>query len=223
METAPLSSASTEAVITQIRVEYTEEDPEIYIMPLSFATGERAAANFRNISKRRTRGLTVRDKTEEKSGCLYDAVIDKEFCKALIQMIVRRRRLRGAEGEFVAAPTRALKENRTGSIATLEVSSMRAEQSNSSMVFGDQLILKLFRRTQPGINPDLEIGYFLTERAAFSHTPAVAGTIEYRPAEATVSLSEYCRSFVPNEGDAWRHTLDALSQYFERAVTRPSG
>ncbi len=222
VETAPLSSASTEAVITQIRVEYTEEDPEIYIMPLSFATGERALHISETSPNAVLARLAVRDKTEEKSGCLYDAVIDKEFCKALIQMIVRRRRLRGAEGEFVALPTRALKENRTGSIAGLEVSSMRAEQSNSSVVFGDQFILKLFRRTQPGINPDLEIGYFLTERAAFSHTPAVAGTIEYRPRKGDSIAVGILQSFVPNEGDAWRHTLDALSQYFERAVTRPA-
>ena len=104
----------------------------------------------------------------------------------------------------------------------LEVSSMRAEQSNSSVVFGDQFILKLFRRTQPGINPDLEIGYFLTERAAFSHTPAVAGTIEYRPRRGDSVAVGILQNFVPNEGDAWRHTLDALSQYFDRAVTRPA-
>src|SRR5262249_22935823 len=75
-------------------------------------------------------------------------------------------------------------------------------------------------RTQPGINPDLEIGSFLTEGVAFAHTPAVAGTIEYRPAKGDNVAVGILQRFVANEGDAWRHTLDALSQYFDRAVTR---
>src|SRR5262245_3556867 len=99
---------------------------------------------------------------------------------------------------------------------------MRAEQSNSSIVFGDKLILKLFRRTESGINPDLEIGYFLTERVGFPHTPPVAGTIEYRTKNGEGAAVGILQQFVPNEGDAWRQTLDSLSQYFDRSVTRPA-
>src|SRR5262245_8308865 len=135
-------------------------------------------------------------------------------------MIARRRHLRGTAGEFVATPTRAMRSESLGTVTNLEVSSMRAEQSNSSIVFGDKLILKLFRRTEPGINPDLEIGYFLTERVGFPHTPTVAGTVEYRTKKGESAAVGILQKFVPNEGDAWRHTLDALSQYFERAVTR---
>ena len=84
------------------------------------------------------------------------------------------------------------------------------------------MILKLFRRVETGINPDLEIGYFLTERAGFPHIPPVAGSIEYRMKRGETAAIGLLRRFVPNEGDAWRHTLDALSQYFDRAVTRPA-
>ena len=101
---------------------------------------------------------------------MYDAVFDKSFCKTLLEMIARRRHVRGAAGEFVATPTRAVRNEWTGAVTNLEVASMRAEQSNSSIVFGDKLILKLFRRTESGINPDLEIGQFLTERVGFAHT-----------------------------------------------------
>jgi len=99
---------------------------------------------------------------------------------------------------------------------------MRAEQSNSSIVFGEELILKLFRRTEIGINPDVELGYFLTERVGFPHTPPVAGTIEYRTKKGERVAVGMLQKFVPNEGDAWRQTLDSLSQYFDRAVTRPA-
>jgi maltose alpha-D-glucosyltransferase / alpha-amylase len=80
--------------------------------------------------------------------------------------------------------------------------------------------LKLFRRTEPGINPELEIGYFLTEWAGFRNVPSLAGTLGYRIKKGDTAAVGVLHRFVPNEGDAWRHTLDALSQYFERAVTR---
>jgi maltose alpha-D-glucosyltransferase/alpha-amylase len=164
----------------------------------------------------------VRTKDGETTGCLYDAVFDKAFCKSLVDMIARRRHLRGSGGEFVASPTRMLRNGRRGQVTNLEVASMRAEQSNSSIVFGDEFILKLFRRTESGVNPDLELGHFLTEQAGFTHTPPVAGSIEYRTKRGETAAIGILQKFVPNEGDAWRHTLDALSQYFERAVTRPA-
>jgi maltose alpha-D-glucosyltransferase / alpha-amylase len=130
--------------------------------------------------------------------------------------------LRGTLGEFTASPTRALRNERLGPVTNLEVASLRAEQSNSSIVFGDKLILKLFRKTEAGLNPDLEIGYFLTERVGFPHTPPVAGTLEYRTKNGESAAVGILQKFVPNEGDAWQQTLDALSQYFDRAVTRPA-
>jgi predicted trehalose synthase len=83
-----------------------------------------------------------------------------------------------------------------------------AEQSNSSIVFGDGLILKVFRRVEPGINPDLEISRFLTERG-FEHTPALHGwyEIEGRAIDATLGVLQ---RFVPAAVDGWELALDAL-------------
>jgi trehalose synthase-fused probable maltokinase len=83
-----------------------------------------------------------------------------------------------------------------------------AEQSNSSAVFGDQLILKVFRRVEPGINPDLEITRFLTEHG-FANIPALAGwyEIESRNLDATLGLLQ---SFVAGGRDGWELALDEL-------------
>jgi maltose alpha-D-glucosyltransferase/alpha-amylase len=221
-EIIPMSFDSMDASITQIQIDYTEEDPEVYVLPLAFATAERADQICETSPNTVLARITVRDKAGEKTGCLYDAVFDKVFCKSLVEMIARRRQLRGAAGDFVAVPVRAMRDGSLDSVSTLEVASMRAEQSNSSIVFGDQLILKLFRRTETGINPDVEVGCFLTERVGFPNTPRVAGSIEYRTKRGEVAAVGILQKFVPNEGDAWRQALDALSQYFERAVTRPS-
>ena len=85
---------------------------------------------------------------------------------------------------------------------------MGAEQSNSSIVFGDELILKVFRRVEPGINPELEITRFLTERG-FAHIPALAGwyEIEGRAIDATLGMLQ---AFVAGGRDGWELALDEL-------------
>jgi trehalose synthase-fused probable maltokinase len=101
---------------------------------------------------------------------------------------------------------------------------LQAEQSNTSIRFGDALIFKLFRRIQlGGENPEVEIGRFLTERTGFTDTPAVAGALDYTAADGAPGSFGLLQEFVANRGDAWRGTLERLAgvlsgQPFEAAV-----
>src|SRR2546423_7430725 len=96
---------------------------------------------------------------------------------------------------------------------------MAAEQSNTSIVYGDRVILKLVRRLEPGLNPDLEIGRFLTE-TGLPHIPPVAGSLEYRTMSGEPMTVAIVQGFVRNEGDAWQFTLDALGHYLEEVLAR---
>src|SRR4029078_2363399 len=113
-EIVPISFNGTEAVLTHVQMEYTEEDPEVYVLPLAVASGDRAEQVCESSSNVVLATITVKDKEGEKSGCLYDAVFDKEFCKSLVNMIAGRRSLRGTAGDFVASPTRTLRDGRLG-------------------------------------------------------------------------------------------------------------
>jgi maltose alpha-D-glucosyltransferase/alpha-amylase len=93
---------------------------------------------------------------------------------------------------------------------------MKGEQSNSSVVYGKRLVLKLFRRLEEGLNPDLEIGSFLTEKTAFRNVPALAGHLEYVTNEGKQATLGILQSYVPNQGDAWQYTLKALTAYYEQ-------
>jgi maltose alpha-D-glucosyltransferase/alpha-amylase len=93
----------------------------------------------------------------------------------------------------------------------------RAEQSNTSVTFGDRLILKLFRRLEEGINPDIEIGQALTDDG-FEHVPALAGWLAYRTPKGEPSALGIVQQYVPNQGDAWQYTLDQVTATYERAV-----
>jgi trehalose synthase-fused probable maltokinase len=120
-----------------------------------------------------------------------------------------------AGGELVFCPTHLL-----GSVPaerTEPVAAMSAEQSNTSVRFGDALILKLFRRLQFGPNPDVEIGRFLTERTTFGGTPAVVGSVDYVAPDGQMASLVLLQRFEHNRGDAWTTTLRRLSAVLDGA------
>lgn len=86
-----------------------------------------------------------------------------------------------------------------------------AEQSNSSIIYGDQAIGKLFRRVQPGINPDLEIGEHLMRVDTFKHAPALFGVVELELNGKCIDIAAL-QQFVPNAGDGWGWLLGELVQ-----------
>src|SRR5207302_10404956 len=110
-----------------------------------------------------------------------------------------------ASGSVVFQPTHVLE---TIAPDRLEpISLLRGEQSNTSIRFGDALILKLFRRLQYGTNPDVEVGRFLTEKSPFRGTPAVAGSADYVNPHGEHASFMLLQRFEPNRGDAWTTTL----------------
>ncbi len=113
-------------------------------------------------------------------------------------------------GNLVFEPTHLLRELDRG--RTEPISVLRGEQSNTSIRFGDSVILKLFRRVQFGPNPEVEIGWFLTEHTDFHGTSAVVGSLEYHSPDGARASVALLQQFVPNIGDAWQTTLQRLSR-----------
>ncbi len=218
-EILPVMDETTPAFLTLVRVEYGDGDAETYALPLMYATGDRAEEVLREYPQAAIIRLQFKDRDEE--GIIFDALVDEGFGESLLVGIARHRRREGTEGELVATRTHKFKQIRGLTEVRLSSSIIKAEQSNTSIIFGDRFILKLFRRIQPGLNPDLEIGRFLTEKG-FGHIPPVAGAIEYRRGREEPMTLAILHEFVSNEGDAWKYTLDVLTRFFEQAVAQPA-
>jgi maltose alpha-D-glucosyltransferase/alpha-amylase len=206
-----------DASIILVRVEYSEGDPEIYVLPVMLAIGEKAAA----VQAKMPEAVVLRlHSADGREGLVYGALWEKAFSSALLEAIARRRRFSGQKGELRPVRTRAFRAIWGESRPNLEPSLSQAEQSNSSAVFGDRFIMKIFRKLEPGANPDIEIGTFFTETAKFAGTPATAGGLEYHPDAGEPMALAILQAYVPNEGDAWRYTMDELSRFFENAMAR---
>src|SRR6476661_6758327 len=193
-----------------IEVNYTEGASEIYTLPLQIGRDE----NTQRIS-RDTQHAVIAEFADS-NAILHDATFDPDYRAEIYRIIREQRKLRARRGEIVGSATAQFA---AAEDLSANSSVMRAEQSNSSILFGTQYFLKIFRKLEEGINPDVEITRFLTERAKFPNVPAFAGTLEYRSGKNTVVLA-LIQSAIANEGDAWSFTLHSVGSYYERVLSR---
>jgi len=215
--------SDSEAVLALIEVNYTEGDPEVYQIALACLGSEQAA-----ILEHETEApilAVVEYANTDQHAFLYDALWDPGLATGLAEGIARQRRLKGVEGTVIHRSTRHLRQVVKQHENALETVVPNVEQSNSSLILRDRsgqglFMLKLFRRLEPGINPELELSRFLTQKAKFDHAPRYAGAIEYRAARKATMTLAVLHDFVPNEGNAWEYTCRSVRDYFERAAVR---
>ena len=206
----PVPLDGREVLVTVVDVRYLDGDPEHYTIPLAYAEGDRA----RDITAASPGAVLL---SRSGGGVVYDAMADEEFANALVDGIGRRRRWRGVKSELVGSRTRVFPDLR-GEDETFRAAMLRGEQSNTSVNLGDRLLFKLFRKAETGLNPDLELGRYLTERTDFRLVPLLAGGLELRVRNQEPITVGVLHQFVPSEGDAWTFTLNALNRYLERAA-----
>ncbi|HVL32199.1 MAG TPA: putative maltokinase, partial [Actinomycetota bacterium] len=212
----PLARDEVNTSILVINVAFTEGDPHTYLLPISTATGRRAE----EIEEQNGQAVIAHVEWGAGHGIVYDSIVDPAFTGGMLTTITRRRRIRGRKGEIVAFPTPSLRTSREPPADKLTSMVLGADQSNTSVVFGDEYIMKLFRRIEEGMNPDLELSRFLTESRDIAHVPRVRGWIEYRDGGAP-AVAGILQQFIPNEGDAWSYTIDQIDAYVDQVLTRP--
>ncbi len=118
---------------------------------------------------------------------------DDNVCLELLSLIENASELRTSDGRVIrGVPGKVFQEILGSAETPLAVRRSSAEQSNTSILYGDRFILKLFRRLEPGVNPDAEIGRYLTENTTFDRIPPFAGSIESRAGR------EGCRGYDPD-------------------------
>jgi trehalose synthase-fused probable maltokinase len=131
---------------------------------------------------------------------------------AMVRLMASGADVAGRAGRFRFGASSALAELLpSASIASVALDERRlgVEQTNTSVLLGDRLILKLYRLLELGDNPEVEVGRFLTE-VGFEHTPALAGWAEYLPRDGVASAVAMLQAMVPAGGDAWASALQAL-------------
>jgi maltose alpha-D-glucosyltransferase/alpha-amylase len=210
----PFQTGELDAFLLLARVEYEVGAGETYVLPMFLADSSAAVAGGPD----GTVSILVPDRNQRL--ILADALKNEKFLRWLLDAVEVELVSHGANGDVQASYTKVFQEIRS-SRGPLAPRLSNAEQSNTSIIYGDSLILKFFRRLEAGINPDLEIGLFLTEKTHFHGMPPVAGSIQYVSEAGEPSTVAMLQGFVPNQGDAWKFTLESMASFWDEVAKLP--
>jgi maltose alpha-D-glucosyltransferase/alpha-amylase len=216
-EDIPLAEGTAVAHLLLLDCQYLEGLPDRYLLSLAFVADDGSADTV----KGQPQGAIGRMTVGARAGYLRDAIYDERFRRLLFTAIAKRQRLKGERGELVGAPGKALRMP-SGELDAIAAHSqpLKAEQSNSSVLFSTRFYFKLYRRLEEGVNPDIEVNQFLTEERAFPNVPPFGGALEYRTKGAEPTAVALLQGCVANQGDTWTSTLDELARYIERILSK---
>ncbi len=182
-----------------------------YFVPLTLAFQDHEEPQWGRLQA----AAVARVRQQARTGVLADALADEGFCRALVDQIGAGGERQLAHGRLCFTATRFYSQLRPDPSAELASGQPLAQSSNTALKLGDRLFLKAFRRIQPGVNPELEVGRFLTDVAHFPHVVPLAGAVEYLSADGSLATLALLQAFVANQGDGWDYTVNYLVRFLE--------
>jgi len=206
------------SAITLVEVEYENGPSDTYLLVLGISFGD-AAEELRRATPNAVVATAV---AQGGQGVIFEATFSDEACSDLFSLIASTGELNSKNGRVIGVRGTAFSGILGPSELPLPIRRGSLEQSNTSLIYGEKFILKLFRRQEPGINPDCEVERFLTEKVGFDRVPPFAGSIDYLPADSGPPMNfGLLQGLVTNEGDGWKWSLEELDRYYETAAGVP--
>jgi maltose alpha-D-glucosyltransferase/alpha-amylase len=200
-------------LLAMIEVDLDGGSTQTYSLPLALAWEQGDGAGIDAL-----RHCTLaRVRQRARVGVLYDAFWDDDFCRASVN----------AMKENVTGPMAGgeLHWRSTARLAAIDVTALPVkhpafEQSNTLVILGERVVLKGYRRLRRGINPEIEIGRFLTEVSPFTHIAALLGSLEHVAPDGERTAVAVAHAYVSNEGSGWDYTIAHLARLLDDALAR---
>ena len=212
LESCQLKQNDQLFLLTFIKVAYTEWDPEVYLLPLAWISNER----LQNVKERYPLEIITPLSLGDIDGFLCDAAYFEEFRELLMKMIHERTKVTGELGShLVGLIGSGMSRNFPPRTELFPSRVVTVVQNNTSILYGDRLLFKMYRKLDEGVNPEAEILQFLGGKNRFRNVPVYAGKIEYRPTSGKVYDIGVLQSYIACHGDAWGNTLSSLTQFIE--------
>jgi maltose alpha-D-glucosyltransferase/alpha-amylase len=202
---ATLQGRSSGYPLVSCQVSLAGGEIQSYFLPLAIAWG-----SDRVTSTAPTLPFTLaKIRRGSRIGALLDAAKNQDFVVDLAMAMSRSRPAQQDSLRFTNHPSlESIKED-------VSLRPIGAEQSNVSLIIGESMVLKLYRRIRPGVQPELEMAQFLTNVANFKNTPALLGAVELAEEGAEPLVLAVAFALVENQGDAWHVMVEALDRMLE--------
>lgn len=200
------SGSHGDALLAFVYVEDGAGESQRYAVPLTLAWDDGVDGEV--LKTAHWTLATVRQ--HSRVGVLLDAFADPAFCASIVHGVDTSQEIAFTDG--------ALRFEHTANWDQVSLAKLRpvqhftSEPFETSMALGESVFLKVYRRAEAGINPDIEMTHFLTQ-ARFARIPSLGGTVtcELKGSEPIVLAALF--AYVGNQGDAWTYTLDHLDRF----------
>jgi maltose alpha-D-glucosyltransferase / alpha-amylase len=205
-------------VVVLLEITYDGGDPErdLYVLPLARVDMQAVEA----LQAEAPHAIVAALDAAAGGGALVDGLATGQAAAGLLAVVREGRTLRGQAGELAGEAGPLFAE--VAGAPPLPVTVPRGEQTNSTLVFGNRVLLKIYRQLSGGVNPELEMGRYLTDHCRPPCTPRVLGALEYRAADGTRCGLGIAHEYVPNDGDAWTLALREARAYLEGPAVPPA-
>ncbi|HMJ63061.1 MAG TPA: alpha-glucosidase C-terminal domain-containing protein, partial [Bryobacteraceae bacterium] len=184
-----VAGQTVNAALCSVAVQYTNTSIETYSIFIAIAIGTKAD----DITASSPNAVMSTIRTSEGDGVIYDGLSDPDVHAALIAFVRDGREIATSHGSIRGVPGAIHRE-------------------------GEEFAMKIFRRWDAGVNPDVEITQYLTEVMHFDGIAPFAGTVEYANQDGQAIVVGMLQVRVPNEGDGWTLTVEELERYFENCA-----
>ncbi|NEQ72921.1 MAG: maltose alpha-D-glucosyltransferase [Okeania sp. SIO2C9] len=219
-EVISINYQQKETALIFLELNYTEGSPETYLIALSYLIPTEITPQI----PREKIIAELQIQQQEKSGILFDVLGDREFLNMPFDAIAQNQKYQGNKGVLRGKYTDVLAEimqTNTGNINP----HISSEKHDKTLInFGTGLIFKLLRKLEIGINPDLEVGKFLTDKSRSQNSeiagniPQIAGYLEYHQQGNNLMTIGILEEFIPEARDGWSYTSSVLRDYFDRIM-----
>jgi maltose alpha-D-glucosyltransferase/alpha-amylase len=220
IDRVPLGAGTDDSILVLLQVEYVEGAAETYCIPVGFFAGEEAERREQRVPQAlvaRLDSVASTASAETRAGSLFDTFATGDAVWPLLEA----HGVRGARGGELRSETQGALKAQLGAQPRPAVKAPELDQTNTVVFMGDNVVLKLYRQVQEGLNPELEVGSVLASRMGQQRlVPAMLGSVTYQPGGRQPSVLGVAQELVPNEGDAWKLTLAEVELFFERVLSQ---
>ncbi len=198
-----------------IEFSYTNNPSMRYFLPLSMATGD-TEYSVRNDY---TRSILADVELKESNGIIFESIYDEEFLQHLFTLFYQKKKIKSKSGaELTFHTTSKIKSMLKKSDFPVNIHLLGAEQSNTSVLFNDNCLLKFYRGVEEDKNPEVEILNHLSGNGTFTQLPPYLGEMELQMKNSAPISLGVLSGFVQHENDSWSYYLARLDNYLSNIL-----
>lgn len=215
VDKATLLLPENSAFLLLVEVSFPSSLPETYQLPVAFRKGEQAD----EINHGCPQAAIAKVRIGNEDGILYDAFFGQELQQEIIKRLAGNQTItqKGSSLHFTGnkAIKKYLKDH-----DKVRARALLAEYNNTAIIYDNRFFLKLYRKVEKSVNPEVEILQFLKE-VNFTHIPDILGVIEWEYEKERLALG-IMQNAVENSGDARAYMLERLNSFYEKILSQHS-